>query len=156
MGEFNSDGHYLYYCGQDSLRRNKYTPKSTKESEMQFSSVAQSCQTLCESMDCSTPGLPFTNSWSLLKRLPTESVMPPNHLILCHPLLLLASIFPASGSFQIGQLFVSGNQSIGFPASVSAFPMNIKEWFPLCWTGWISLQSQGHSIVFSNTTVQRH
>ena len=82
----------------------------------------------------------------------------------CHPTISSSVIpffswlqsFPASGSFQIGQLFVSGNQSIGVSASVSAFPMNIKEWFPLGWTGWISLQSQGHSIVFSNTTVQRH
>ena len=63
--------------------------------------------------------------------------------------------FPASGSFQISQLFVSGGQSIGVSASTSVLPMNIQDWFPLGWTGWISLQSKGLSRVFS-TTVQKH
>ena len=63
---------------------------------IQFSSVTQSCQTLCDPMDCSTPGLPvhITNSQSLLKLLSIELVMPSNHLILCRPLLLPPSIFP--------------------------------------------------------------
>ena len=61
--------------------------------------------------------------------------------------------FPASGSFQMSQLFPSGDQSIGVSASASALPMNIQDWFPLGWTGWISLQSKGLSRVFSNTTV---
>ena len=64
--------------------------------------------------------------------------------------------FPASGSFQMSQLFVSGGQSIGVSASTSVLPMNIQDWFPLGWTGWISLQSKGLSRVFSNTTVQMH
>ena len=81
--------------------------------------------------------------------------MPSNHLILCCPLLLLPSIFPASGSFQMSQLFESGGQRIGVSASTSVLPMNIQDWFPLGWTGWISLQSKGLSRVFSNTTVQR-
>ena len=59
----------------------------------QFNSVARSCPTLCDSMDCSMPGFPITNSQSLLKLMSIESVMPSNHLILCHPLLLLPSIF---------------------------------------------------------------
>ena len=62
--------------------------------------------------------------------------------------------FPASGSFQMSQFFISGGQSIGVSASV--LPMNIHDWSPLEWTGWISLQSKGHSRVFSNTTVQKH
>ena len=61
---------------------------------VQFSSVAQLCPTLCNPMDCSMPGLPITNSWSLLKLMSIESVMPSNHLILCRP-LLLPSIFPS-------------------------------------------------------------
>ena len=62
-----------------------------------FSSVAQSCPTLCNPMDCSTPGLPVHHQlpWSLLRLMPIESVMPPNHLILCHSLLLPLSIFPS-------------------------------------------------------------
>ena len=82
--------------------------------------------------------------------------MPFNHLILCHPLLFLPSTFPASGSFQMSQLFASGGQSIGVSASTSVLPMNIQDWSPLGWTGWISLQSKGLSRVFSNTTVQKH
>ena len=62
--------------------------------------------------------------------------------------------FPVSGSFQISQLFTSGDQSIGVSASTSILPMNVQGWFPLGWTGWISLQSKGLSRVSSNTTVQ--
>ena len=64
--------------------------------------------------------------------------------------------FPASGSFQMSQLFASGGQSIGVSASTSVLPMNTQDWSPLEWTGWISLQSKGFSRVFSNTTVQKH
>ena len=64
--------------------------------------------------------------------------------------------FPASGSFQISQLFPSGGQSIGVAASTSVLPKNIQDWFPLGWSGRISLQSKGLSRVFSNTTVQKH
>ena len=64
--------------------------------------------------------------------------------------------FPASGSFQMSQLFSSGGQSFGVSTSTSVLPMNIQDWFPLGWTGWISLQSKGLLRVFSNTTVQKH
>ena len=64
--------------------------------------------------------------------------------------------FPASGSFQMSQLFASGGQSIGVSASTSVLPMNTKDWSPSEWIGWISLQSKGLSRVFSNTTVQKH
>ena len=64
--------------------------------------------------------------------------------------------FPESGSFQISQFFTSGGQSIGVSVSASVIPMNVQDWFPLWWTGWISLQSKGFSRVFSNTTVQKH
>ena len=64
--------------------------------------------------------------------------------------------FPASGSFQMSQLFASGGQSIGVSASTSVLPMNTQDWSPLGWTGWISLQSKGLSRVFSNTIVQKH
>ena len=63
--------------------------------------------------------------------------------------------FPASGSFQMSQLFAWGGQSIGVPASASVLPMNTQDWSPLEWT-WVSLQSKEFSRVFSNTTVQKH
>ena len=64
--------------------------------------------------------------------------------------------FPESRSFQRSQFFTSGGQSIGVSATTSVLPMNIQDWSPLGWTGWISLQSKGLSRVFSNTTVQKH
>ena len=99
--------------------------------------------------------LPITNSWSPPKPVSIELVMPSNHLILCCPLFLLPSIFPASGSFPRSQ-FSSGGQSTGVSASVSALPENTQDLSPSGWTGWISLQSKGLSRVFSNTAVQKH
>ena len=73
--------------------------------------------------------LSITNSQNLLKLISTELVMPSSYLVLCHPFLLLPSIFPSIGSFLKSWLFTSGGQSIG--ASVSVLPMNIQDWFPL-------------------------
>ena len=100
--------------------------------------------------------LSITNSWSLLKLMSIELVMPSDYPILCHPLLLLPSIFLASASFPMSQGVISGSQSVGASASTSVFPMNIQDWFPLWLTGLISLQSKGLSRVFPNTTVQKH
>ena len=96
--------------------------------------------------------LSITNSQSLLKLMSVESVMPSNHLILCHPLLLPPSIPPNIRVFSKSQFFASGIQSIGVSASASLFPMDIQDWFPLGWTGWNSLQSKGLSRVFSNSS----
>ena len=82
----------------------------------------------------------------------------------CHPTISSSVVpfsscpqsFPASGSFQMSQLFSSGGQSIGVSASTSVLPTNTQDWSALGWTGWISLQSKGLSRVFSNTTVQKH
>ena len=76
--------------------------------------------------------------------------MPSSHLILCHPLLLLPQSLPASGSFPMSQLFAWGGQSTEVSASASVLPMNTRDWSPLGWTGWISLQSKGLSRVFPN------
>ena len=81
--------------------------------------------------------------------------MPSNHLILCCPLLPLPSVFPSIRVFSNESVFTSGGQSIGASASASVLPMNIQCWFPLGWTGWISLQSKGLSRVFSSTIVQK-
>ena len=64
--------------------------------------------------------------------------------------------FPASGSFHMSQFFASGGQSIGVSASAPVLPMNIQDWFPLGWTGWVSLLSKALSRIFSNSTVQKH
>ena len=125
-------------------------------SSVQFSSVSHVRLFVTQWTAAHQASLSITNSQSLLKLMSTESVMPSNHLILCRPLLLLPSIFPISGSFQMSQLFTSNGQSIGASASASVLPMNIQGWFPLGWTGRISLQSKGLSRVFSNTTVQKH
>ena len=82
----------------------------------------------------------------------------------CHPTISSSVVpfssfpqsFPASGSFQMSQLFASGGQSVGVSASASVLPMNTQDWSPLGWTGWIFLQSKGLSRVFSNTPVQKH
>ena len=66
------------------------------------------------------------------------------------------SLSPATGSFPVSQFLASGGQSIGASASASVLPVNIQDWFPLGWAGWISMQSNGLSRVFSNTTVQKH
>ena len=100
--------------------------------------------------------LSITNSWSLPKLMSIELVMPSNQLNLHHPILLLPSTFPVSGSFQMSQLFASGGQSIRVSASISVLPMNTQDWSPLGWTGWISLRSKGLSRVFSNSTDQKH
>ena len=100
--------------------------------------------------------LSFTISWSLFKLMSIASVMPSNHHILCHPVLLLPSLFPDIWSFKMCLLFAKGGQNIGVSASTSILPMNTQDWSPLGWTGWISLQSKGLSRVFSNTTVQKH
>ena len=102
------------------------------------------------------PSLSINNSQSLLKFMPIKSVMPSNHLILCRPFLHLPSILPASGSFQMSQFIASCGQSTGVSALTLVLPMNIQQWFPLGWTGWISLQSKRLLRIFSNITVQKH
>ena len=103
-------------------------------------------------------------------RLPCPSPTPgvyPNSCSLswwCHPTISSSVIpfsshlqyFPASESFQMSQFFSSGGQSIGVSASALVLPMNIQDWFPSGWIGWLSLQSKVLSRVFSNTTVQKH
>ena len=122
-----------------------------------FSSVAQSCPTLCDPMDCSMPGLPvhhqlpeFTQTlvhWVSDANQSSQSLSstsPPTFNLSQHQGLFM-SLF-----------FTSGGQSIRASSSASALPMNIQDWFPLGWTGWFSLQCKGLSRVFPNTTVQKH
>ena len=117
---------------------------------VQFSSVIQSRWTLCDPMDCNMLSLPVHH------QLP-ELTLTPVHW--CHSTISTSVIpfssclqsFPGSGSFQMSQFFTSGGQSVGVSTS-AVFP--IQDWYPLGWTGWISLQPKRFSRVFSNTTVQ--
>ena len=99
--------------------------------------------------------LSITNSRSPPKPISIVSVMPSNHLMLCHP-LLLPSIFLSIRVFSNESVLHIRWPSIGVSASASVLPMNTQDWSPLGWTGWISLQSKGLSRVFSNTIVQKH
>ena len=111
------------------------------------------CLTLCSPMDAARQAsLTFIIFQSLLKLMSIESVIHPSHPVV--PFSSCLQSCPASRSFPISQLFVSGGQSTG--ASASILPMSIHDWFPLGWTRLISVLSKGLSRVFSNTTVQKH
>ena len=108
-------------------------------------------------MDCSTPGFSVYHQLPELAQIYfNEFVMPSNHLILCHSLLLLPSIFSSIGVFPMSWLFAWGGQSVGVSALASVLSMNIQDWFPFGLTGLKSFQFKGLSRVFSNTTVQKH
>ena len=134
-----------------------YVSQFKADNVCQFSSVAQSCPTLCNPMDCSTPGFPVHHQ--LLELAQTHVHWVGDAIQPSHPVIPFSSCpqsFSASGSFPVSQLFTSGGQSIGVSASTPVLPMNTQDWSPLGWTGWISLQSKRLSRVFSNTTVQKH
>ena len=124
---------------------------------------AQSVQSLSHVWLFATPwteapqaSLSITNSGSLFKLMSIESVIPSNISSSVVPFSSHLQSFPASESFQMIQFFASGGQSIGVSALAPVLPINIQDWFPLGWTGWISLLSKGLSRVFSNTIVQKH
>ena len=108
---------------------------------VQFS---HSVMSLCDPMDCIMPGLPVHYWLPVFTQIQSiESVMPSNHLVLCHPLLLLPSIFPSIRVFSNQGFFTSGDQSIGISPSTSVLPMNIQDWSPLGQTGFDLLAVQG-------------
>ena len=115
---------------------------------------------LCDPMDCSTPAsLSITNTWSLLKPMFIESVIPSNHLILCRPLILLPSVLPSIRVFSsepVIRIMWPKYWSFRFSIRPQHQHQNIQDWFPLGLTRLISLQSKGLSRVSSNTTVQKH
>ena len=117
-------------------------------------SVTQSCLTLWNPMDCSTPSFPVLHHLSEFAQ--THVHCHPNILSSVVPFSSCPQSFPASGSFQMSWLLTSGSQSIGAPASASVFPMNIQAWFHLGRIGLISLLSKGLSRVFSSITIWRH
>ena len=136
------------------LLNEKVDEEHIRVEQVQFISVTQSCPTLRpHGPQHARPPCPSPTPRVYSNSCPLSQW--------CHPTISSSVVsfssrlqsFPASGSFQMSQLFTSGGQSIGVSASTSVFPMNIQDWFPLGWTGLISLQSKGLSRVFSNTTV---
>ena len=139
-------------AGKQLAFKNKFWYEIIKMS--QFSSVTQSCPTLCNPMDCSTPGFPVHHQLpELAQILSIESVMPSNHVILCCPLILLPyppafnlsqhqSLFQWMSSHQMAKVLEFQFQHV--------LPMNTQDWSSLGWTGLIS------SRIFSNTTFQKH
>ena len=124
---------------------------------VQFISVTQLCPILCDPKDCSTPGFPMLHYLPDLAQTHVHWVGDAITISSSiDPFSSCLQSFPASGSVPMSQLFASGDQSIGVSALTSVLPMNTQDWFPLGWTGWISLQSKGLSRVFTNTTVQKH
>ena len=122
-----------------------------------ISSVSQSCQTLGDPMDCSTPGFPSSPTpRAYLNSCPLSRWCHPTISSSVHPLLLLPSIFPSIRVFcNESALHIKWPKYWSFSFNIS--PSNEhQDWSPLGWTGWISLQSKGLSRVFSNTTVQKH
>ena len=126
-------------------------------SSFQFSSVTQSCPTLCDPMDCSTPGLPVHHQLPEVTQTHVHWVSDAIwHLILCRPLLLLPSVFASIRVFSNESVLHFRWPNYWTLASASVLPMNIQDWFPLGLTGLISLLFKGLSRVFSSTIVQKH
>ena len=155
LSQFLATGHYLHYINNIWPSGNlTWIPTQTPSVQFSWSVVSYSlwphglrlAKPPCPSP---TPGV-YSNSCPLSQW--------------CHPTISSSVVpfsshlqsFPASGSFQMSQFFASGGHSVGVSSWASVLPMNIQDWFPLGWTGWISLQSKELSRVFSNTTVQKH
>ena len=130
--------------------------------KLQFSSVQSSCSVISNSLrphglQHTRPPCPSSTSRIYSHSCPLSWQYHPTTSSSVIPISFWPQTFPASGSLQMSQFFPSGGQSVGaVSASASVLPMNIQDWFPLGWTGWISLQSKELSRVFSNTTVQKH
>ena len=132
----------MYLCENWTVRE---TDCSWTDAFELFSSVTQSCPAVCDPMDCSTPGFPVHHqllelTWTQVHQV--GDAIQPSHPQLSASLQAF-NLFTASGSFPVNQFFASGGQSIAVSASASVLPVNIQDWFPLGWTGWVSLQSQG-------------
>ena len=121
----------------------------------QFSSVTQSCLTLCNPMNRSTPGLPVHHQLPEFTQTHVHWVSDAISSSVV-PFSSCPQSLPASESFPMSQLFAWGGQSTGVSALASFLPKKSQGWSPSEWTGWIFLQSKGLSRVFSNTTVQKH
>ena len=122
----------------------------------QFSRSVQSCPTLCDLMNCRTPGFPVHYQLPDLAQTHVHWVSDVIQPLSSSVIPFSSCLQSFSASFLVSQFFISGGQSTRASASASVLPMNTQDWFPLGLTSWISLQSKGLSRVFSNTTVLKH
>ena len=157
----SSSASFILCSASQSTSHGPVIHRMWLDCSMSFSSVQFSCSVMSDSLQphepqparspCPSPTFGVYSNSCPLSRW-------------CHPTISFYVVpfssrlqsFPASGSFQMSQFFESGGQSIGVSASALVLSMNIQDWFPLGWTGWISLLSKGLSRVFSNTTFQKH
>ena len=162
-GEFSflyRSGRIIYHIVHTNVLSSTYIGKnflSPRCPSVQLSSVALLWSTLCDPMDCSRQGFPVHYRLPELAQTHVHQVsdaIQPSHS-LSSPSFAF-SLSQHQGLFKWVSSSHHGGQSIGASASASVLPMNIQDWFPLGWTGWISLQSKGLSRVFSNTTAQKH
>ena len=135
----------------------KHCAKYFAFSSVEFSSVSQLCLTLRpHGLQHTRPPCPSPTPRVYSNSCPLSQWCHPTVSSSVIPFSSRLQSLPASESFQMSQFLASGGQSIGVSALGSVLPMNIQDWFPLGWTGWISLQSKELSRVLSNTTVQKH
>ena len=149
---------YMCVCHWVPLLCTWSYPNIVNQLSVQFSSVTQSCPTLCDPMNCSMPGLPVHHQLPDFTQTHVHRVgdaIQPSHP-LSSPFSSCPQSLLASESFPMSQLFAWGGQSTGVSASASFLSKKSQGWSPSEWTGWISLQSKGLSRAFSNTTVQKH
>ena len=125
-------------------------------SSVQFSHSVMSDSLQLHGLQHTRPPCPSPTPGACSNSCPLSCWCPPTISSSVVPFSSCLQSIPASGSFQMSQFFTSDVQRIGVSALASVLPMNIQDWFPLGWTGWISLQSKGLSRVFSNTTVPKH
>ena len=147
---------YVFVLPNSSIREKSASFVSNKvikahmTAVRQFSSVAQLCPTLCDPLDCSTPGLPVYHQLPKFTQTHVHRIgdaIQPSHP-LSSPSPPAFSLSQHQGFSPVSQFFASDGQSFRISASTSVFPMNIQDWFPLGWTGWISLQFKGLLRVF--------
>ena len=144
--------HVFFYISANL--KSEYMLQSTS---VQFTSVSQSCPTLWpHGLQHARPPCPSPAPGVYSNSCPLSWWCHPAISSSVIPFFFRLQSFPASGFFPINKFFTSDGQSIGVAASASVLPMNIQDWSPLGWTGWISLQSRGLSRVFSNTAIQKH
>ena len=148
----NGPGHSEHWVQHWRYQSDQLAPSS-----VQFSSVAQSCQTLrLHGLQHTRPPYPSPTPRAYSKSCPLSRWCHPTISSSLVPFFSCVQSFSTSGSFPMSHFFASGGQSIGVSTSASVLPMNTQDWFFLGLTGFISLQSKGPSRVFSNTTVKKH
>ena len=149
--------HYLSFRLGKIIESGQHGTDTVRKLSVQFSSVPQLCLTLCDPMNCSTPGLLVHHQ--LLEFTQKHVHRAGDAIQPSHPLLSPYPPVPNPSQHQCLFQWVNstwGGQNIGVSASASILPMKTQDWSPLEWNGWISLQSKGLSKVFSNTAVQKH